>query len=144
MSMDVFLNFNGNCREAIEFYAKVFDCPSPRFMTFGEMPEMPGMPSPAPEWKDLIMYCSLPVAGHNLMLSDTTPMMPYHPGNNINITLGSLNKTDILTWFERLRVGADVHMEPQKTFWSDCYCMLTDKFGIPWQLSLDSGSPFTF
>ncbi|MBP2636995.1 MAG: hypothetical protein H6Q72_2902 [Firmicutes bacterium] len=38
MSVDVFLNFNGNCREAVEFYAQVFGTEKPQFMTFGDAP----------------------------------------------------------------------------------------------------------
>jgi PhnB protein len=38
MSVDVYLNFNGNCREAAEFYAEVFGTEKPQIMTFGEAP----------------------------------------------------------------------------------------------------------
>ena len=36
MAVDVYLVFNGNCREAVEFYADVFNTEKPQFMTFGE------------------------------------------------------------------------------------------------------------
>jgi PhnB protein len=44
MSVDVYINFNGNCREAVEFYAKVFGTEKPQIMTFGEAPPNPEYP----------------------------------------------------------------------------------------------------
>lgn len=41
MSIDVYLNFNGNCRDAAEFYAEVFGTERPQIMTFGETPPIP-------------------------------------------------------------------------------------------------------
>ena len=46
MSVDIYLNFAGNCREAVEYYAKVFGLDSPKIMTFGDTPENPDYPLP--------------------------------------------------------------------------------------------------
>lgn len=139
MAVNVFINFNGNCREAVEFYAKVFDCEKPTFMTYGEIPPTQEFPPLPEELKGLILYTSLKIENSTVMFSDTTPNMHFVPGNNINITVGSKDMDKIKLWFSRLKEGGAIHMEPQKTFWSDCYAMLVDKFGIPWQLSHDSG-----
>ncbi len=139
MSVQVFLNFNGNCREAVEFYAKVFDCEAPRFMTFGDVPPGQDFPPIPDEQKKLVLYTELNIEGSKMMFSDTTPAMKLNIGNNVNITVGSKDMDKIKIWFDRLKEDGAVHMEPQKTFWSDCYCMLVDKFGIPWQLSHDGG-----
>lgn len=37
--------------------------------------------------------------------------------------------------FERLKVGGKVEMVLQETFWSKCYGVVVDKFGIQWQFS---------
>ena len=52
MAVDVYLNFNGNCREVAEFYAEVFETDKPEIMTFGEAPPNPDYPLPE-EAKDL-------------------------------------------------------------------------------------------
>ncbi len=44
MSVDAYLNFNGNCRQAVEFYAEVFGTEQPNIMTFGETPPNPEFP----------------------------------------------------------------------------------------------------
>lgn len=46
MSVEAYVNFNGNCREAVEFYANVFDIEKQQIMTFGEMPPNPQFPLP--------------------------------------------------------------------------------------------------
>ena len=53
MSVDVYLNFNGNCREAAEFYAEVFGTEKPQIMTFGETPPDPSFTLPE-EAKNLV------------------------------------------------------------------------------------------
>ena len=58
MAVDVYLNFNGNCREAAEFYAEVFGTEKPEIMTFGEAPPNPDYQLPE-EAKDLVMHTRL-------------------------------------------------------------------------------------
>jgi uncharacterized glyoxalase superfamily protein PhnB len=36
MGVSPYINFSGNCREAVNFYARVFGTAAPRIMTFGE------------------------------------------------------------------------------------------------------------
>jgi PhnB protein len=45
---------------------------------------------------------------------------------------------DIRRMFDELKVNGEVLMELQKTFWSELYGMVTDKFGVTWGLSHDS------
>ena len=58
MTVDAYIIFNGNCREAVEFYAQVFETEKPQIMTFGESPSDPKFPLPE-EAKDLVMHTRL-------------------------------------------------------------------------------------
>lgn len=138
MAIDIYLNFNGNTREAIEFYAEVFGTEPPHIMTFGEAPADPSHPLPV-EAKHLVMHANLKIAGSTVMFSDVFPGMPFVEGNNINLTLMDTDEDKIRSWFGRLKEGGTVSMELQQTFWSKCYGSLKDKFGIYWQLSHDNG-----
>lgn len=137
MSVDVYMNFNGNCREAVEFYAKVFGNSDPQIMTFGEAPPNPDYPLPE-EAQALIMHARLNVDGSNVMFSDVFPGMPFTAGNNISLALVTRNEEDVKAWFHQLKEGGSVTMELQETFWSKLYGSLKDKFGIEWQVSLES------
>lgn len=138
MAIEAYINFNGNCREAVEFYSEVFETEKPKVMTFGELPPNPEFPIPE-EAKNLVMHTSLNINGSNVMFSDVFPGMTFIQGNNISLTVISGNKEYITKVFEKLEEGGKVEMELQETFWSKCYGNLTDKFGIGWQVSYDEG-----
>ncbi|MEK4484765.1 VOC family protein [Psychrobacillus sp. FSL H8-0484] len=137
MAVDVYLNFNGNCREAAEFYAEVFKTEKPQIMTFGEAPQSPDYTLPE-EAKDLVMHTRLNLSGSNVMFSDVFPGSPFIQGNNISLAIVSKNEDEVRSAFEALKEGGKVGMELQETFWSKCYGSVKDKFGIEWQLSLES------
>lgn len=138
MSIDIYINFNGNCREAVTFYAEVFEAENPKFMAFGDAPPNPDYPLPE-EVKDLIMHTRLNISGSNVMFSDVFPSMPFVEGNNISLSLITNNKEEVQRTFEKLIDGGKVEMDLQETFWSTCYGSLVDKFGIHWQISLEDG-----
>jgi PhnB protein len=137
MAIQVYINFNGNCREAVEFYADVFGTES-KIMSFGEAPPNPEYVLPEAA-KDLIMHAELNINGSRVMFSDVFPGMSFVQGNNISLTIVSENIEDVKTYFNKLKEGGSVDMELQETFWSKCYGSVTDKFGISWQLSYDNG-----
>jgi PhnB protein len=134
MSFDVFLNFDGNCHEAIRFYAGVFNAEPSSIMTYGDAP---GTSSAD---KARIIYASIPIFGHNVMFSDCPSGSVYVKGTNIALTLGCEDKAEIDRIFAALSSGGEVVMPLDKTFFSDYYGMVTDKFSVTWQLSL---TPFS-
>ncbi len=138
MPIDVYLNFNGNCREAVEFYAEVFGTEEPQIMYFRDAPADPEHPLPE-DAKHLVMLARLTILGSTVMFSDVFPGMPFVAGNNISLTIVSTDMDEIKSWFGGLKEGGTVDMDLQETFWSKCYGSVTDKFGISWQLSYDSG-----
>jgi PhnB protein len=133
MSFDVFLNFDGDCRDALAFYAGVFNVSkSTPIMTFGQNPG-----GAADADKDRVLYASLPIFGHNVMFSDCPSGSPYAKGTNIALTLGTTNAEEIRRIFSALaNDGGTIDMPLGKTFFSELYGMVTDKFEITWQLSL--------
>lgn len=137
MPINVYLVFNGTCREAMEFYAKVFKTNPPRMMTFGEAPPQPDYPLPE-EAKNLIMHSMLNINGSILMASDTFPGAPVVTGNNITLAYVSNNVDEIKSYFTAIKEGGEVSVELQETFFSKCYGKVKDKFGIEWQFSHDS------
>lgn len=137
MSIIPYLIFNGNCREAIEYYAEVFQTETPEISTFGDMPEDPEFKVPE-EAKKLVLHAELQIKDSKIMFSDTFPGMPFNIGNNINLTFISKYESEIKRVFTKLQEGGKVEMELQETFWSKLYGTLTDKFGVSWQLNLSS------
>ncbi|TVX93509.1 VOC family protein [Paenibacillus agilis] len=137
MSIEVYLNFNGNCREAVTFYAEVFGTEQPEIMAFGDAPPSPDFTLPE-EAKDLVMHTRINIKGSTVMFSDVFPGMPFVVGNNVSLTFVGDHIEEIQSAFHKLKEGGKVAMELQETFWSKCYGSLTDKFGIEWQFNLRS------
>lgn len=134
MPVSMFINFNGNCKEAVEFYARVFKSEVQGLMTFDQMPPDPTY-TVAEEDKDKIMYCAVPICGMNIMFSDVPHDMEIVVGNNISPFIGLTDKDELRRLYNELKEGGHVDMELQQTFWSELYGMATDKFGIIWQFS---------
>lgn len=133
MSFDVFLNFDGDCRAALTFYADVFQVDMPAsLMTYGQAP---GFAGPDAD-RERIIYASLPVFGSNVMFSDCPSGTDYVKGTNIALTLGTSDEAEIRRLYAALGEGGTVELELGKTFFSELYAMVTDKFDITWQLSL--------
>jgi len=139
MAVQVYINFNGNCREAVEFYAEVFVTEKPEIMTYGETPPEPGFVM-SEKAKELVMHTRLNICGSTVMFSDVLPGMPYVAGSNINLTILSPSMEEVKSVFNSLSEGGSVHIDLQETFWSKCYGSLTDKFGITWQFSHDESA----
>ncbi|MCL2558454.1 MAG: VOC family protein [Treponema sp.] len=129
---DVFFNFDGDCREAMEFYARVFGEKIPeRIMTYDQMPG--GCP---PADNGRILYASMPIFGCNVMFSDAPAGTPHVKGTNVSPTLGCDDPDEIRRIYEALLDGGRAQMPLGKTFFSDLYGMVTDRHEITWQISL--------
>lgn len=135
MSVEVYLMFNGNCREAVHFYKEVFNAEEPKIMTYGDAPD--GPPEMINEkTKDLIMHTRLIINGSTVMFSDTFPGADYTVGNNITLAYISNDSEELKAIYEKLKDGGNVLMELQETYWSKLYGQVIDRFGIQWQLNL--------
>lgn len=70
-TVNVYLTFNGNCREAFDFYKSVFGGEYPYIGTFGEMPPQEGKEMSS-EDKDKIMHVSLPISKETMLMGSDT------------------------------------------------------------------------
>lgn len=139
-TVNIYLTFNGNCKQAFDFYKSIFGGDFDYIGTFGEMPPQEDMPPLPDEMKDQIMHVSLPISeGYSIMGSDTGgEWAPKHVvGNNFSISVNADTKEKAEKFFNALADGGNITMPLGKTFWSDCYGMLTDKFGVNWMVSCD-------
>ena len=136
MKIGTYINFSGNCREAVMFYKEVFKTDEPEIMTFGEMPEDPSF-SITDDIKDLVANAQMDIMGNLIMFSDMFPGMPLIKGNNITLIILHDDVEEIRRLFDLLSKDGTVEMSLQETFWTKAYGSLTDKFGIGWQMSAE-------
>ena len=139
MAVEVFINFNGNCREAVAFYTTVFGTEKPVIMSYGDTPHQCSEFPLSEEAKKLVAYTTININGSTVMFSDVPPGMSFISGNNITLSIGSKSMDEIKVLFNKLKEGGTVVMDLQETFWSKYYGSVTDKFGIQWQFNYDDG-----
>ena len=136
MTLNTYLFFNGNCREAFEFYRSVFGGEFVTLQTFGDGPA--DMQIPDGEHAR-IMHVSYPIGTSILMGSDvpSTSGHPVNTGNNFSISYLSSGREETDGLFAKLSEGGNVTMPLTDTFWGAYFGSCTDKFGINWQLNYD-------
>lgn len=135
------LSFQGQCREAFEFYADVLGGKITAAMPYGDGP--PDMPITDPKYKDWLMHCWLEAGDQALMGADMdTAWGPNidKPKNGFDVTLHTEDQAEAKRWFERLSEGGKAVMPFAETFWSPGFGSLVDKFGIPWMVNTIPGA----
>ncbi|MCJ8013635.1 VOC family protein [Paenibacillus sp. KQZ6P-2] len=132
-----YLVMNGNATEAIDFYEKALGAKVAFKQTFGEMPENPEMPLPA-EAKGLVSHATIQIGEDAVMFSDTFPGQPHQSGNQVTICISTSDKEQSTQYFEGLKQDGTVDMPLQETFFSSAYGIITDKFGVTWQIYTES------
>lgn len=134
-----YINFNGNCEEAFNFYRSVFGGEFPYVGRYKDMP--PSERSHATGMDgEKIMHMSLPISKETtLMGSDIGGDWAKDTivGNNIQLSINAETEDDARKLFEGLSVGGRVNMPLEKTFWGALFGMFTDKFGINWMVNYD-------
>lgn len=133
---NTYLNFNGNCEAAFNFYKSVFGGVFTYMSRFGEMPETEAYKVPEAD-KNKIMHVSLPIGISILMGSDTGGdwAPTFKQGNNFSISISADSKEEADSIFNALSAGGQITMPLANTFWGDYFGMLTDQFGINWMMS---------
>jgi len=130
--LNPYISFDGNAREAMEFYKTVFGGELTA-STFGEagMTDHDAKP-------DQIMHAMLVADnGITLMASDTvTGFKEYVPGTNISISLSGDNEEELTGYYNKLVEGGKVEEPLEKAPWGDTFGMCTDKFGIYWMVNI--------
>jgi PhnB protein len=128
--LNPYLSFDGNAREAMEFYRSVFGGEL-TVSTFGEF----GAPDPAVA--DKVMHAQLITdAGYALMASDTPPGMDYQPGNTITVSLSGDDAAELRRYWDKLADGGTVSVKLEKQMWGDEFGQCVDKFGIGWLVNI--------
>ncbi len=136
--LNPYLNFNGNCREAMTFYQKAFGGGELELMTVAENPGMAAqMPA---DFSDKIMHSSLQTGGVTLMASDLQNETP-NKGNTVQLCLNCESDEELNTLFANLSVGGTVKQPLAEMPWGGKYGEIVDKFGMHWlfNFQLDSG-----
>jgi len=132
MELNVYLYFNGNCEEAMNFYKDALGGNMAPVMRYGDSP----MPC-SDTWKGKVMHGMLEVAGTKIMFSDSSEHHDAVFGDNFSVSLGFNSEEEITAAFAAVSAGGTVTMPLQDTFWGAKFGMCKDKFGVNWMFNWD-------
>lgn len=138
MTFSPYLHFQGNCAEAMRFYADVFGATDLQMMTYADAPPDSGMPR-----SDRVMHASLTAGGGTLMGSDFPEGFEGDAQKAVSISFAAPDTATARGLYDRLLEGGDVIMEFGPTFWSAGFGMVRDRFGTHWMLSAADGPEST-
>ncbi len=129
--LNPYLQFDGNAREAIEFYRDVFGGE----LTTSSYAE--GNMAQNPADTDRLMHGQLETpAGFTLMASDSPTDMPADKPGAFSVSLSGDDETELRGYWDKLAEGGTVTMPLEKAPWGDSFGMLNDRFGVPWMVNI--------
>ena len=137
--LNVYLTFNGNCREAMTFYQECLEGELV-FQTIGASPLSEKMPK---KMKDLILHAILTKDNLLLMGSDMVPERGLTRGNAVSLLLNSGSEKELKSWYQKLSAGGQMTHPLQKNFSGALFGGLTDKFGNQWLFNSQHTQPIT-
>jgi PhnB protein len=132
-----YLTFGGRTEEALAFYATAIGAKTEMIMKFKEAPEPPPADMVPPNWGDKVMHSSFRVGETVLMASDGCGEGGCGNGRafgGFSLSLSVATEAEARRTFDALAAGGKVTMPLNQTFWSPCFGMVEDKFGINWMV----------
>ena len=135
-----YLNFDGRCEEAIEFYKSKLGAEVEMMSRFKEAPEPPAPGMVAPGSENKIMHASFRIGETTVMASDgcATEKAAFQ-GFSLSLSVPGESEADRA--FAALADGGQVRMPLTKTFWSPRFGMVQDRFGIAWMVTVMPADP---
>ena len=131
MRVSPHLCFNGQCRAAFEDYRRILGGNIATMLTYGESPMASQVD---PEWRGRIAHATLRLGDAELTGADL--LSPdYQKPQGFFVTLTIEDPTRAKEIFTSLAAKGEVHLAFQQTFWSPGFGILTDQFGVPWEIN---------
>ena len=135
MKVQAYITFGGHCEEALEFYKKSLGAEVTGLLRWKESPDA-AMKGP-PGYEEKIMNATFRIGETDLMADDG--MGDKHAEfKGMRLAIEVADDAEAKHIFTALGEGGYVTMPLAKTFWTSSFGMLTDKFGVPWMVGVES------
>jgi PhnB protein len=139
MKLNPHVAFRGQCQEAFQFYERCLGGKILIMLTYGDSPMAEQVP---PQFRGNIVHATLTVGDNTLYGADVLPEQ-YQPPRGFHLTVGIQDPVEAARIFRELSENGTVQMALQKTFWSAAFGVLTDAFGVSWEINCEQPSPST-
>jgi PhnB protein len=126
-TLNPYLNFNGQCREAMTFYQQCLGGE----LTLQRLAESP-MSAQLPSARESDILHSTLIHERIILMGSDMIGARLNRGNGISLCLQCHSEAEVNSFFANLSTGGHGHTPLHQTFWGATYGELTDRFGIQW------------
>jgi PhnB protein len=134
MPIQPYLFFNGRCEEAIEFYRKALGAEVQMSLRFKDSPDQsmvqPGMP-------EKIMHAAIKIGDTMVLVSDGMCSGEPQKFEGFSLAFMVADEAEANRRFNALADGGQVRMPLTKTFFSPCFGVVADRFGVGWMIMVE-------
>jgi PhnB protein len=130
MQLRTFLNYGGNCEQALRFYEQQL---GGRITMLMRRSEQPDQPATWPGWQDSIQYAIMDLGDTQLMASDVPPDR-FQPMRSVYLSLTVESVAEAERVWALLSDGGDIYMPMEETFFAQRFGQLRDQFGTSWMV----------
>jgi PhnB protein len=130
------LSFPGSCEEAFSFYAQLFGGRA-SLLAYADTPMAEDVPA---TWRSKIVHATLSFDGNTLTGADVEAAH-YREPQGFALLLDVADEDEARRLFAALAEGGRVEMPLQQTFWSPCFGLVADRFGVPWEINAGQQAP---
>jgi PhnB protein len=134
INLNPYIFFDGQAKEAMEFYKKVFGGEL-SIQTMAEVPKE-ARESAINSDPDRVMHASLEGGVVKLMASDSAKASKK--AAKIELSLSGTDADKLRDIYDSLSHGGKSSMPLEKQFWGDEFGMVTDKFGVDWMVNIEA------
>lgn len=127
----IYLYFNGNCEEAMRFYADTLGGEIAGIFRNGDAPDAE---SRMPGGDELVMNMAMKLGNTTVMASDA-PGEYYDRPQGFYITLAPASLAEVERVYAALSMEGEIVMPLGETFWAERFTMFRDRFGTPWMIN---------
>ena len=139
MKVNTYLNFPGNCQEAMSFYEKHLGAKVLMKTTFADMSSTGDPHNMPPGLKpDGILHARFTLGDTIVMASDGPKVEPMR---SAYMTLSVDNNAEAERIYAALSDGGEVFMKMDETFFAHRFGQFRDKFGVNWMVIHEKPMP---
>ena len=137
MKMTTYLNYGGNCAEALHFYEKHLGGKIVYMSTFEQMPEPKNFP---PGYEMKVIHARI-IIGETLLMASDAPENIFQPMRSAYLCLTVDTNEEAEQLYALLSDGGEIFMKMEEMFFAHRFAMLRDKFGTSWMLIHEKPMP---
>jgi PhnB protein len=136
MKMHMYLSFKGDCEAAFKFYERTLGGQPGAIFRYAGSPMEQTVPA---GFREKVMHGSMTIGEQVLMGADVMPEQ-YDGPKCFALSLHTRNAEEAERVFESLAQGGTVVFPLAKTFWTERFGMVNDRFGIPWMINCEQSA----